>query len=296
MTIKLNALYSFSIIARSSSFNEAAEQLGLSQQALSKSLAQLEEELGSTLILRNNRGGERLTRAGKLLLNQSHDILQSAYDLERLFDKPQTLESTAKNLRIGSMSIIEQPIRELMQNWETTQSIQASLLLFHSQSTLENSLLQQNLDLGIASRPAFSEELTSILYQSTPFIIVGRKGTQGDWHELPYLSFDDTPSQGGYLNVWPEDKWPRKVLGKFDLLMAIQLCIQGVGCIHIPQGLFPIKGPMAVKQNDLDILCPPPFSADMKRYLIFSEQHCAPHAKAFKDELLIAIKSLKVNS
>lgn len=289
MAIKLNTLYFFSVMASSDSFNDAAEKLGVSQQALSKTLAQLEDELGQPLILRNNRGGERLTPAGKLLFNRSQVLLNSVYDLENLFDAPR-IEEKAKRLRIGATSVLDTQIREQVQHWKKTQHIHPTLLLFHSQCRLENQLLQQDLDLGIASQPAVSEALSSILLRSVPFVIVGNKHMQGDWHELAYLSFSDAPEQGGCFNVWPETVWPRKILGKFDITMATQLCIQGIGCIHIPQSFLPITGPLGLKGNSLRILCPPPFTAQFKRYLIFSAQNHAPHVLAFKEELLRNIK------
>lgn len=285
MAIKLNTLYFFSVMASSDSFNAAAEELGVSQQALSKTLAQLEEELGRPLILRNNRGGERLTPAGKLLLNRSQSLLRSVYDLENLFDEspdPQQSES----LRIGFTSVLDSHVRKLVQQWEAFRHIQPTLLMFHAQSRLEDKLLHQELDLGVSSQPAFSKELSSVLLRAVPFVIVGNKHMQGAWHELVYLSFGDTPQQGGYFNVWPEDLWPRKILGKFDITMASQLCIQGIGCIHIPQSFLPIVGPLGLKGNTLKVLCPPPFSAQFERYLIFSAQNQSAHVLAFKDNLL----------
>lgn len=289
MAIKLNALYFFSVIARSESMSEAAETLGVSQQALSKTLAHLEDELCSPLILRHSRGGERLTPAGKHLLKRSKNLLHSVYNLEHLFDSispPQQPEC----LRIGSVSVLDRQIRHTVQKWKETQLMHPTLLLFHSQSRLENSLLQQELDLGVASQPALSSELRSVLLRSVPFVIVGNKHMQGPWHELNYLRFGDSPSQGGCFNVWPEAKWPRKILGKFDLTLATQLCLQGVGCLHVPQSFLPINGPLALQGSAIRTLCPPPFSARFERYLLFSTQHCAPHALAFKDELLKTLK------
>lgn len=285
MAIKLNTLYFFSVMANSSSFNEAAEKLGVSQQALSKTLAQLEEDLGQPLILRNHRGGERLTDAGKLLLNRSQTLLHSVYELEHLFDSP-TITKRPESLRMGFISVLGSQIRNTIQKWEESRDVELTLLLLHSHSRLEDSLLQEELDFGIASQPASSSELTSVLLRSVPFVIVGNKHMQGTWDELTYLSFGDDPQQGGSFNVWPEATWPRKILGKFDITMATQLCIQGIGCIHIPQSFFPIVGPLGLKRNDLSILCPPPFTAYFERYLIFANRDCPPHMQAFKDELL----------
>ena len=56
----------FRKICEEKSINRAAQKLFISQQALSKSIAKLEEELGTPLFIRTS-GGVRLTPAGELL-------------------------------------------------------------------------------------------------------------------------------------------------------------------------------------------------------------------------------------
>jgi DNA-binding transcriptional LysR family regulator len=286
MSIKLNTLYFFSVVASLDSFNEAAEQLGVSQQALSKAIAQLEEDLGHPLILRNNRGGDRLTYAGRMLLTRSQTLLHSVLELEHLFYTDTEPTDVPNRIRIGSMSILDHIVSQTVQAYKEKQHVHPTLLLFHSQSRLENELLNQMLDLAVSSQPALSSELDSYLLRSTPFVIIGNKHMQGAWHELEYLSFNDDPRQGGCFNHWPEEQWPRKVLGKFDITMATQLCIQGIACIHIPQAFLPIRGPLGLKNNNLAILVEPPFQAFFNRYLLLPKASVSPSVQQFKQELL----------
>jgi DNA-binding transcriptional LysR family regulator len=81
MSLKLNTLYFFSAIAESDSFQEAAERLFITQQALSKALMQLEQDVGQPLLYRNQRGKQRLTPAGKLLYQKSQSLIASVLTL-----------------------------------------------------------------------------------------------------------------------------------------------------------------------------------------------------------------------
>jgi DNA-binding transcriptional LysR family regulator len=59
-------LRAFAAVAREGSFSRAAEQLYVSQPAISKHVASLEAELGTKLVVRNRRGAS-LTPAGEVL-------------------------------------------------------------------------------------------------------------------------------------------------------------------------------------------------------------------------------------
>jgi DNA-binding transcriptional LysR family regulator len=73
----LKLLGVFAAVAEHTSFSRAAEALGSSQPAVSRSVAQLENELGARLFERDTRNVE-LTRAGALLLDHARAILNSA--------------------------------------------------------------------------------------------------------------------------------------------------------------------------------------------------------------------------
>src|ERR671936_2878020 len=59
-------LRAFAAVAREGSFSRAAEELFVSQPAISKHVASLERELGAQLVVRNRRGAS-LTPAGEVL-------------------------------------------------------------------------------------------------------------------------------------------------------------------------------------------------------------------------------------
>ena len=72
-------------LAESLSFKDAAKELSISRSAASKRIAQLEKELGVTLISRNPRKST-LTRAGLLVLERCRAICASVEDARQIAD------------------------------------------------------------------------------------------------------------------------------------------------------------------------------------------------------------------
>ena len=77
-----NQLKAFIAIAETGSFSHAAEQLFVTQPAVSKRLAQLEEQLGTRLIDRIGRT-VNLTEAGLTLLPRAEALLRDMDDMKR---------------------------------------------------------------------------------------------------------------------------------------------------------------------------------------------------------------------
>lgn len=75
-------LQAFLQVCRAGSINKAAEQLFVSQQALSKTIRNLEQELGVPLLVRTP-GGVRLTPAGELLEQRAVPYLEDHDDILR---------------------------------------------------------------------------------------------------------------------------------------------------------------------------------------------------------------------
>jgi DNA-binding transcriptional LysR family regulator len=74
---ELRHLRAFLAVAQELNFTRAAERLNLAQQAVSKSVAQLEGELGVELLERTSRE-VRLTDAGRRLLGDARDVVAGA--------------------------------------------------------------------------------------------------------------------------------------------------------------------------------------------------------------------------
>src|SRR4030042_386492 len=81
----LNSLLVFHEVSKHRSFSKAAEELFISQPAVTKHIKELECRVGMGLIQRR-RGGFLLTDAGKILFKYTHKISSHLMDIENLLE------------------------------------------------------------------------------------------------------------------------------------------------------------------------------------------------------------------
>ena len=73
--MNLNQLYYFQKVAQLQHYHQAAKELNISQPSLSRSIANLEEELGVSLFQKNGRNIE-LTKYGSIFLEHVNKLLE----------------------------------------------------------------------------------------------------------------------------------------------------------------------------------------------------------------------------
>lgn len=106
---ELRQLRAFLAVAEELNFTRAAERLHLGQQAVSKSVAQLERELGVALLERTTRE-VRLTPAGAALLDSGSEALA---DVDAAFDRAQAIgRGLSGTVRVGVTPAIGPVTRE----------------------------------------------------------------------------------------------------------------------------------------------------------------------------------------
>src|SRR5512137_1411308 len=101
--VDVHALRVFSEVVRHQGFTRASRTLRLTQPAISKIVAGLEEELGTPLLVRERRR-VRLTDAGSLVLDRARGILDSLRFLEEEVGELTTLRRG--RLRVGTPPIV----------------------------------------------------------------------------------------------------------------------------------------------------------------------------------------------
>jgi LysR family pca operon transcriptional activator len=97
--IKFRHLDAFSAIARARSFKAAAQQLNLTQPAISKTLKELEDILG-VVVMKRSRAGVALTPEGEVFLQFSE---QSTAALRHGLRSIQATNSAAGQLKVGAL-------------------------------------------------------------------------------------------------------------------------------------------------------------------------------------------------
>jgi DNA-binding transcriptional LysR family regulator len=283
LALKTDTLYYFIITADSDSLQEAAERLFITQQALSRQIKQLEHTLGFKLIQRNQKKEQRLTPAGQLLRTECHALFTRLYHLENLFLTPeQGLPNTA--FRLGSLLLLDSHVSSVMDEWQAKDPSFYPLIDMpgESASSLELKLMNGDLDMGLLLAPPLQPELTYIALPKSPYAIIGAPEVRGTWQELSYFTFvTHQHSQEDHFNVWPEKQWPRKIIGKADFAMALELAACGHICLHMPKQI--LDG--FAYQDRLVEVTPAPFENHYTPYLVWKPP-LSPVAEAIKTEIL----------
>lgn len=135
-------------VARSGSFSIAAEEVGISQPALSRSVQAFEEEYGLRLFDRG-KGGVTLTPAGNLAVEQARGLLASAGDFDR--DMRRFGQGEAGRTGVGMGPLM------------------ASLLL----PRLGASLLQRSTQLTFLTQVGPPDQMLEALLEGTIELIIG---------------------------------------------------------------------------------------------------------------------------
>src|SRR6266852_5827128 len=160
MYLDLHELKSFSVLARELHFRRAAEQISMSQPALSKQIRRLEEKVGGALFARTRRK-VALTETGRVLLPLADRLLkqsESALTIAR-----EASDGRAGTLRIGyGLAAVSDILpRTILRFGPKYPRIKLQMCDMSTPAQL-TALLQETLDLGILRLPIGSPELDSV--------------------------------------------------------------------------------------------------------------------------------------
>lgn len=156
MTLK--QLKAFLVLARTLNYANAADELFLSQSALSLSIKSLEEELGGKLFKRNTRRVD-LTHEGQSLIPYAKKLLANWEDMEK--DVKQRFKLNRGTLNIASMPYATHAVLPaVMHNFsENHPNISFSIHDVSNEKIIEN--VQQGIfEIGICFEPQLSHQLT----------------------------------------------------------------------------------------------------------------------------------------
>ena len=149
--MELRNVRTFVAIAETMSFTAAADQLNLSQSALTQQLQSLELELGVRLIDRTNRRRLSLTGPGQVLLERGRQLLID--ELEMRTQVQSALEG-GSSLAIGHMGSATTPF---IAGWarEFLEKYPLAKISFHdlSPSEQERRLQRRQIDLAFVREP-----------------------------------------------------------------------------------------------------------------------------------------------
>ncbi len=158
----------FQTVARENNITKAAEQLGITQQALSNQISRMEEELGCRLF--NRKHGFQLTTAGKEMLKSANKILDIYNQTQLIMND--IADNVRGELKIGithtrGQMILPSILPEFIKKYPNV-----SLFLTEgSTRLLEESLNRGDIDVLIGFTPFVSvEAITTDLIHENLYI------------------------------------------------------------------------------------------------------------------------------
>jgi DNA-binding transcriptional LysR family regulator len=172
--LELKHLASFVAVAEQLSFVRAAQQIHLSQPALSGQIRKLEEELGVQLFQRNRRT-VRLTEAGAVFLGEARATLTRA---GVAVDRAQkAAKGEFGRLRVGFVSTAALEIVPRIAVAYRKRYPEVALELQNAQTATQVSrLLARTLDVGLVRLPLRHENLSLTVIHREPFVAILPKG------------------------------------------------------------------------------------------------------------------------
>ncbi len=174
MTIDLRHFRCFVAVAEELHFHRAARKLGVAQPALSRTIKNLEQSLGISLLERNNRKVE-LSEAGRSFLQGCREVLGKTTQIVE--DARRVHQGKIGTLRVGyTDNAMNGRAPELLKGFQDT-TPDIALLLTHSVTARQLTLLDEGtIDFGFATGSVVRDGFESIRIQSERFVCVVHDG------------------------------------------------------------------------------------------------------------------------
>lgn len=243
MTMNLEYYKIFYYVAVNKSITNAAEQLSISQPAVSQSIKQLEHLLGTALFQRTSKG-VCLTAEGQLLFQYIERGYQQ-FELGELKLRQQ-LNMESGEIRIGASDMTLQfyllPFLEKFH--ETYPGIQVRVTNAPTPETMK--LLQEGkIDFGVISTP-FAEQKNMISFpvrEIEDVFVAGRKFIQYKnkmldlnlLEQLPLILLEKNTSTRSYMDRFLTEHHvqitPEFELATSDMIVQFALRSLGIGCV-----------------------------------------------------------------
>lgn len=168
-TASMRQLMTFQAVARLGSVSLAAEELHLSQSAVSIQIASLEASAGAPLVERTGRG-VRLTEAGDLLLSYAERL--SALWLEASDEMSTLLGAFSGTLRLSAVSTAEYWLPRLLVTFVNQNPRVKLKLNLANRAEVVRSLAAQEVDIAVMGRPPDELKVVAASFARNPMAFV----------------------------------------------------------------------------------------------------------------------------
>jgi LysR family transcriptional activator of nhaA len=234
-------LHYFWQVAKTGNLTKTANNLNVSQSALSSQIRQLENNMNTKLFEREGRT-LKLTEAGQQALAYAEDIFLKGDELESLLRKGIT--STQTTLRIGTLAtmsrnFVESFIEPLIRRADVSYSLHAS-----NQTGLLNDLCNHQLDVGLTNIEVLSSDkdmLQSQLLARQPVSIIGppklglnTKKFNKQYHKHKWvLPTGDSPIRTAFDSFCAQHEFRPTIVAEADDMAMLRLLARDSGALAV---------------------------------------------------------------
>lgn len=171
--MELRVLRYFLEVAKEQSFTNAAKQLNITQPTLSRQLALLEEELGTTLFNRNGHG-ITLTEDGLLLKRRALEIIDLEDKLMDDFKSDSEIVEGSVTIGCGEFSAVE-TLAEICKSYKEKYP-KVQIVIHTATADKVHEMMEKGLvDIGLFLEPTDTEGLDYIRLNDTDCWVVGMR-------------------------------------------------------------------------------------------------------------------------
>lgn len=276
--VNLDLYRVFYTVAKSGSLTKAAEELYISQPAVSRSIKQLETQLGVSLFTRTHRGMTLSAQGGKVIFNEVERALSLLNEAENRIEEMKN--SATGVIRIGaSDTIFEYFLADkIVEFHERFPAVKFELTADFTPDTIEK-LKADKCDVAFVNLPISPDpdlKLYGNCMRLNDVFVVGEKYKElaenpvslTELKNYPLILMDQNTvarrSLEGFLSSLGVDLQPSIEVGSWDLMKRLVLRGMGVGVIpreyaasQIQNGsLFEIKTDPALPVRSVGMLLP----------------------------------------
>lgn len=231
-------------MAKCGSLTKAAQELFISQPAVSQSIKQLEGQLGLPLFNRTHRGMELSAAGGKLIFKQVEDALNLIEQAEiTLSEVRQTATGT---IRIGATdSIFYHVLADKIAQYNLKYPAVKFELISSTSPYTVNQLKEGRCDIAFVNLPMEDDEVKfygTVMHLSDTFVAGERYSSLKDetipikrLQELPLLMIEENTVARRALSVFLDSLgirlYPDIEVANWDLMIKLAIKGMGIGCI-----------------------------------------------------------------
>jgi DNA-binding transcriptional LysR family regulator len=249
----------FLAVVEHGSFSLAAIELDISQSAVSRAIASLEDELRVSLLARG-RFGAHLTPIGERILVHARHILQARERIDYEIALEKSLHGgrvRIASFRSAATHLLPPPIAKFHQQFPSVEITLAE----KDPTGIEQALLEGQVDIGLVPLPRSSEELDTWEIARDEFVVLLPPSTREapdplTWDDLSRYSFilyNYAECTSAVRNHWA--KWGKSFKVAYEIKedsTIVSMVSQGLGAAILPR-LAALPIPEGVQVRSLPV-------------------------------------------